>query len=158
MLNQGKGQMKVSFQHVVSEAEHTASSAFGDSMMERNLRLIGQSTTSSLLQTIPPERVGLQGEYDHQGLAKRVSLAFRQNFSPDEISNLRVAQRGAVVLLIGKISNQRLLIKLVNLAMTVAGTTDVEINGVSVGYSLKNYLEVKPSPEALVRLQRLVSS
>ncbi|MBF2046323.1 MAG: phospholipid-binding protein [Leptolyngbya sp. IPPAS B-1204] len=125
--------------------------------MERNL-LIRQSTTSSLFQTIPPERVGLQGEYDHHGLAKRVSLAFRQNFSSDEISNLRVTQRGAVVLLVGKIPNQRLLIRLVNVAMATAGTADVEVNGISVGYSLKNYLEVKPSQDTLARLQKLVSS
>jgi hypothetical protein len=150
--------MKVSFQQLVSEAEHEASSAFGDLIMERNLGLVGQSTASSFLQTIPPERIGLQGEYDHQGLAKRVSLAFRQNFASSEISSLRVAQRGAVVLLIGKIPNQRLLIKLVNLAMTVVGTADVEVNGVSVGYNLRSYLDVKPSQETLVKLQKLVSS
>jgi hypothetical protein len=150
--------MNVSFQQVVSEAEHEASSAFGDLSMERNLGLIGQSTASSLFQSIPPERIGLQGEYDHHGLAKRVSLAFRQNFSPNEISSLRVAQRGAVVLLIGKIPSQRLLIKLVNLAMTIVGTADVEVNGISVGYNLRNYLDVKPSQETLVKLQRLVNS
>nr|RNJ69336.1 MAG: hypothetical protein EDM05_10830 [Leptolyngbya sp. IPPAS B-1204] len=149
--------MNVGFQQMVSKAEHRANSAFGDLTMERNL-LIRQSTTSSLFQTIPPERVGLQGEYDHHGLAKRVSLAFRQNFSSDEISNLRVTQRGAVVLLVGKIPNQRLLIRLVNVAMATAGTADVEVNGISVGYSLKNYLEVKPSQDTLARLQKLVSS
>lgn len=117
--------------------------------------MIGQSTIS-LFQTIPPERMGLQGEYDHQGLAKRVSLAFRQNFSATEINGLRVTQRGAVVVLRGNISNQRLLIKLVNLAMTIAGTADVEINGVSVGYTLKSYLEVKPSRENLLKLQQLI--
>lgn len=123
--------------------------------MECSRRLIGQSTIS-LFQTIPPERMGLQGEYDHQGLAKRVSLAFRQNFSATEINGLRVTQRGAVVVLRGNISNQRLLIKLVNLAMTIAGTADVEINGVSVGYTLKSYLEVKPSRENLLKLQQLI--
>lgn len=123
--------------------------------MECSRRLIGQSTIS-LFQTIPPERMGLQGEYDHQGLAKRVSLAFRQNFSVAEINGLRVTQRGAVVVIRGNISNQRQLIKLVNLAMTVAGTADVEVNGVSVGYALKSYLEVKPSRETLLKLQQLI--
>lgn len=147
--------MKGSFRQVVSEAEHKNSSAFSGSTMERSRRLIGQSTIS-LFQTIPPERVGLSGEYDHQGLAKRVSLAFRQNFSASEIGGIRVTQRGAVVVLRGNISNQRLLIKLVNLAMTVAGTADVEVNGISVGYNLKNYLEVKPSRETLLKLQKSI--
>lgn len=143
------------FWQVVSRAEHQHRSAFGGSTMERSRRLIGQSTIS-LFQTIPPERIGLRGEYDHQGLAKRVLLTFRQNFSAAEISDLRVTQRGAVVILRGTISSQRLLIRLVNLAMTVAGTADVEVNGASVGYSLKHYLEVKPSRETLLNLQKLV--
>lgn len=126
--------------------------------MERSRRLVGQSTTVDMFRTIPPERVGLNGEYDHQGLAKRVSLAFRQQFGSAEISGLRVTQRGAVVVLMGVIPNQRLLIKLVNAAMAVAGTADVEVNGISVGYSLKNYLEVKPSRETLLKLQKLLNS
>lgn len=153
--------MKAMFQQVVLEAEQEDLSASDGSMMECIRRSIGQSTTipmTAMFKTIPPERVGLQGEYDHQGLAKRVSLSFRQHFSSAEIGELRVTQRGAVVVLIGKIPSQRLLIKLVNIAMTTAGAADVEVNGVSVGYSLKNYLEVKPSRDTLVRLQSLIGS
>lgn len=119
---------------------------------------MGQSTFTPLFQTIPPERMGLFGEYDHKGLAKRVSLAFSQNFEPDEIKKLRVNQRGAVVVLIGEIPNQRLLIKLVNIAMEVDGAVDVEINGVSVAHNLKTYLEVKPSKEALLKLLSLINN
>lgn len=118
-------------------------------------RVKGQSTTT-LFHTIPPERMGLQGEYDHQGLAKRVAFAFQQQFTPVELEGLRVTQRGAVVVLAGRIPQQKLLIKLVNIAMATAGTADVEVNGTSVGYRLKTYLEVKPCPETLVTLQRLV--
>jgi osmotically-inducible protein OsmY len=145
-------------QQIVLEAEREDSSASGGLMIERSRRLIGQSTTISMFKTIPPERVGLHGEYDHQGLAKRVSMALRQHFSLAEINGLRVTQRGAVVILIGKIPNQRLLIKIVNIAMTIPGTADVEVNGVSIGYSLKNYLEVKPSRETLLKLQKLMTS
>jgi hypothetical protein len=118
---------------------------------------MGQSTLTSLFKSIPPERVGLDGEYDHQGLAKRVSLAFRQHFTPDELQNLRVNQRGAVVVLMGKIADQRLLIRLVNVAMEVSGAADVEINGVSVAEPLRFYLYVKPSPSALVKLLNLIN-
>jgi hypothetical protein len=119
---------------------------------------MGQSTFTSLFKTIPPERVGLFGEYDHKGLAKRVSLALSQNFDPSEIKNLRVTQRGAVVVLMGKISSQLLLIKLVNVAMGVSGAVDIEINGISVAHRLKTYLEVKPSKDALLKLLSLVNN
>lgn len=119
---------------------------------------MGQSTFTSLFNTIPPERIGLAGEYDHKGLAKRVSHVLHQHFEQEEIQDIRVSQRGAVVLLVGEIPNQRLLIKLVNIAMTVEGAVDVEINGVSVAHRLRNYLEVKPSRDALVRLLGLINS
>lgn len=154
--------VRTSFLQVTAGAAHKSSSAFGDLTMECRRRLMGQSTasllsTASLFGTIPPERVGLNGEYDHRGLAKRVSLAFRQQCSSVEIEKLRVTQRGAVVVLMGRIPEQKLLIKLVNLAMAVPGTADVEVNGVSVGYGLKTYLEVKPSRETLLKLQNLVA-
>lgn len=119
---------------------------------------MGQSTFTSLFNTIPPERVGLGGEYDHKGLAKRVSQVLNQQFELEEIQNLRVSQRGAVVLFMGEIPNQRVLIKLVNVAMTVEGAVDVEINGVSVGHRLRNYLEIKPSRDTLVKLLGLINN
>jgi hypothetical protein len=121
-------------------------------------RSMGQSTFTPLFKTIPPERIGLCGEYDHRGLAKRVSLALSQNFEPNELGNLRVNQRGTVVVFMGEIPNQRTLIKLVNVAMSVDGAVDVEINGISVAHRLKNYLEVKPSRDALVKLLSLINN
>lgn len=116
-----------------------------------------QSASVSLFSTIPPERVGLQGEYDHQGLAKRVQLAFQQNCCDEQISHLRISQRGAVIVIVGTIPTQRLLIKLVNLAMATLGAGDVEVNGVSVGYGLKHYLEIKPSQKALSQFLPLLA-
>jgi hypothetical protein len=124
--------------------------------MERSRRAMGQST-GSWFGTIPPERVGLNGEYDHRGLAKRVSLVFRQQCSSMDIEHLRVSQRGAVVVLLGKIPERKLLVKLVSLAMSVPGTADVEINGVSVGYGLRAYSEVKPYRETPLNLQELIA-
>lgn len=118
---------------------------------------MGQSTFTSLFKSIPPERVGLFGEYDHKGLTKRVSLALNQSFDPSEIKSLRVSQRGAVVVLVGQISSQLLLIKLVNVTMAVSGAVDVEINGISVAHRLKSYLEVKPSRDALLKLLALIN-
>ena len=74
----------------------------------------------------PPERIGVQGEYDYNGLAKRVSQCFSQ-FIQEDISQLKVRQRGCVVILTGTISSRALLNQLVNLATSVEGTALVEI-------------------------------
>lgn len=114
---------------------------------------MGQTTSTSLFRAIPPERVGLSGEYDHNGLAKRVSLALSRTFEPDEIGGLRLSQRGSVVVLVGDISSQQLLIRLVNVAMSISGTADVEINGIGVADRLTAYLN-HPSKASLHTLLR----
>jgi hypothetical protein len=101
---------------------------------------MGHSTITSLFKTSPPERVGLHGEYDHHGLAKRVLLAFHQHVSPHELSRLKVRQRGAVVILSGVVSNPQLLTYLIKVAMTVSGAIDVETNGVTVASSLNTHV------------------
>lgn len=125
-------------------------------IVERDTFSMGQSTSTSLFSTIPPERIGLSGEYDYNGLAKRVIAALRQRFEADEIRGLRITQRGAVVVVMGDIVHQRLLIRLVRVAMSVTGAADVEVNGVSVGDSLRYYLEVKPSKTLLGKLVRVM--
>lgn len=95
-----------------------------------------QSYFSSFFRSIPPERVGLNGEYDHSGLAKRVLRAFQQNLEPSELDSLRVTQRGTVVVVIGKNLNQSLIRRLVKLALKVEGATDIEVNGISFAGSL----------------------
>jgi len=121
-------------------------------IVERDKISMGQPTSDLLFSTIPPERIGISGEYDYHGLAKRVTATLKQHFELDEIQGLRVTQRGAVVVILGAIVNQWLLIRLVRVAMGVSGAADVEVNGVSVGYSLRYYLEVKPSRAGLGKL------
>jgi hypothetical protein len=86
-----------------------------------------------MFKTIPPERVGLNGEYDHSGLAKRVSAAFRKQFSPPALENLRITQRGRVVVLSGRIPNQQVLTQMVDAALEIMGTFDVETYGIKMG-------------------------
>lgn len=92
-----------------------------------------QISISRLFETIPPERMGLNGEYDHSGLAKRVKLVFSKKFSPIELENLDVTQRGRVVVLIGQVSSQKILNHLIHLAMQVDGASLVETGGVVIG-------------------------
>jgi len=78
----------------------------------------------------PPERIGVMGEYDYNGLAKRVEHCFTQSVS-DDTSQLKVRQRGCVVILTGQVSSRALLNRLVNLATAVEGTALVEIYGMT---------------------------
>ena len=92
-----------------------------------------------LFRHIPPERVGLAGEYDHNGLSKRVQAALNQSFRPEILQNLKVRQRGAMIVLLGTISDRTLLSSLIQVAMTVEGAIGVEVNGINV---------VSPAPRA----------
>lgn len=84
-------------------------------------------------ETIPPERVGLHGEYDESGLAKRVALAFDADPMLDDINTLWVAQTNSTVVLKGKVPSQALLDKMVQVAQGVNGATEVDISQVTVG-------------------------
>jgi osmotically-inducible protein OsmY len=82
---------------------------------------------------IPPERVGLNGEYDQSGLAKRVAKAFDDDAQLDDIETLWVAQTSGTVVLKGKVPSQDLLDKCVSIAEGVNGATSVDTSQVSVG-------------------------
>ncbi|MBD2312202.1 BON domain-containing protein [Desertifilum sp. FACHB-1129] len=84
-------------------------------------------------QPVPPERVGLNGEYDQSGLAKRVALAFDEDPQLDDIDTLYVAQTGTTVVLKGKVPSQDILTKMVTVARGVNGATAVDTSQVSVG-------------------------
>lgn len=82
---------------------------------------------------IAPERVGLSGEYDQSGLAKRVALAFDQEPDLADEERLWVAQTGGTVVLKGEVSDQATLDKMVSVAQGVSGATSVATDQVTVG-------------------------
>ena len=82
---------------------------------------------------IAAERLGVNGEYDQSGLAKRVSIAFDEDASVTEVDTLWVAQSGSSVVLKGSVPSQEILDRMVELASGVSGTTDVAIDQVTVG-------------------------
>jgi hypothetical protein len=86
----------------------------------------------SFFHTIPPERIGLHGEYDHNGLAKRIEHLFREKVAPESLKSLRISQRGGVVVLIGQLSDHSLLEQLIQLAGSVTGTIAVEVHGIKL--------------------------
>ncbi len=82
---------------------------------------------------VAPERLGLNGEYDQSGLAKRVALAFDEDASVTDVEGLWVAQTGSSVVLKGSVPSQEILDRMVELASGVSGATDVSIDQVTVG-------------------------
>ena len=84
-------------------------------------------------ESVPLERQGLNGEYDQNGLAKRVALAFDEDGRFDEIHALYVAQLGGTVVLKGEVDSQDILDQLVEVARAVSGATDVSFDQVTVG-------------------------
>lgn len=84
-------------------------------------------------ESVPPERQGLNGEYDQNGLAKRVALAFDEDGRFDAIDSIYVAQTGSTVVLKGEVESQDILNELVEVAKGVSGATDVQSDQVTVG-------------------------
>jgi len=83
--------------------------------------------------SIPPERVGLSGEYDQSGLAKRVALAFDNDPNIDDVDTLYVAQTGSTVVLKGTVPSQQILNRMIATAQRVNGATSVDADQVRVG-------------------------
>jgi osmotically-inducible protein OsmY len=82
---------------------------------------------------IPAERLGLNGEYDQSGLAKRVAQAFDENPALDDIETVWVAQTGSSVVLKGKVPSQDMLNSLVSVASSVHGASAVNTDQVEIG-------------------------
>lgn len=82
---------------------------------------------------IPLCKIGLTGEFDESGLAKRVTLAFDEDSELDDVETLWVAQLSSKVVLKGKVPNQAILKKMVTVAKGVDGATAVDTSQVEVG-------------------------
>lgn len=90
---------------------------FAGALVERpETDIAVHSKLHSFFRSLPLERVGLNGEYDHSGLAKRVDRALHQLFLSQELEQLKITQRGRVVILRGYVLNASLLCKLVAVA------------------------------------------
>lgn len=84
-------------------------------------------------QAIPAERVGLNGEYDDSGLAKRVALAFDSLAELRDIDSVYIAQTGGTVVLKGQAPTQQLLDRMETVARGVSGATAVDSTQVTIG-------------------------
>ncbi|MFM7424306.1 MAG: BON domain-containing protein [Elainella sp.] len=82
---------------------------------------------------IPPAKVGLDGEFDESGLAKRVALAFDADPELGDVDTLWIAQRGGRVVLNGRVPSQQILDRMISVATRLSGTTEVDASQVTVG-------------------------
>ena len=88
--------------------------------------------TGTESQSIPPEKVGINGEYDEAGLAKRVAAAFDEDPTFSDVDTVYVAQEGSTVVLKGQVPDQSLLEQMETLIMEVDGATAVDASQVTV--------------------------
>lgn len=81
---------------------------------------------------IPVEHMGLEGEYDRFGLAKRVAQALDQQEALASLNSLTFVQKGNSIVFWGEIPDRRMLERLIETASKVDGTHEVDIAGVTV--------------------------
>ncbi|MBW4492921.1 MAG: phospholipid-binding protein [Oscillatoria princeps RMCB-10] len=105
----------------------------GSAAVEQPAPAWAQTLSATCTALIPPERVGLNGEYDPSGLAKRVVLAFERDAEVEDIKGICVAQLGSTVVLAGRVANQQILTQLVAIASRVSGATGVQTERVTIG-------------------------
>jgi hypothetical protein len=89
--------------------------------------MLALAAANCLLSAIPPERVGLNGEYDHSGLAKRVDLVLRQQLGDESVAQLEIAQRGKVVIFHGTALDAWLVRQITRLTLEIEGADFVEV-------------------------------
>lgn len=80
----------------------------------------------------PPEHMGLEGEYDENGLAKRVAAAFDKDPEIEDMESLHIVQAGSTIVLNGSLPNQGMLEHMIDVAARVDGTKAVDTSQVTV--------------------------
>lgn len=80
----------------------------------------------------PPEYMGLEGEYDEKGLAKRVAAAFDRDPEIEEIETLEIIQEGSTIILKGSVPNPIILEHLSDVTARVDGTKTVDTSQITI--------------------------
>ena len=93
--------------------------------------IVEQGQALSWFKSIPPERIGINGEYDYYGLAKRVRYHLRSH-AEIPLSQIKVRQRGRVIVLLGSLSCPYMVQAIRKLVLSVDGVDEVETRGLLV--------------------------
>lgn len=81
---------------------------------------------------VPPQNMGLEGEYDSNGLAKRVAAAFDEIKELENIETISIAQDGCTIMLNGSVPSEAILVRMIDAASKVDGTKSVDSSGVKI--------------------------
>lgn len=81
---------------------------------------------------ISPENMGIEGEYDPNGLAKRVAAAFDKNPDIEDVETLEILQDNSTIILKGLLPNQSILDHMIDVASKVDGTKAVDTSQVTI--------------------------
>lgn len=104
-----------------------------DNASSKIKRGVAKAASASTSEDIPDYKIGIDGDFDESGLAKRVALAFDEDNQLDDIETLWVAQLSGTVVLKGSVPSQDILDKMVKVAKSVDGTDSVDTKQVEVG-------------------------
>lgn len=74
----------------------------------------------------PPEFMGLEGEYDEKGLAKRVAVALDREASLADIDTVEIDQEGGTVIFKGQVPDHATLTQMTQIARKVDGAKVVD--------------------------------
>ncbi|NJK58487.1 MAG: response regulator [Pleurocapsa sp. SU_5_0] len=104
-----------------------------------NLQVKTNNLQKNLQSTvIPLSRVGLYGEFSLNGLAQRVTKAYKQDSNLDRVSSVYVAQKDDAIILFGTIADAALLRRMENIAKQVDGVKEVDTNNVTIEPDLRS--------------------
>lgn len=79
-----------------------------------------------------PKNMGLEGEYDPNGLAKRVAAAFDANQGIEDVETLEILQDDCTIIFKGLVPNQSILDHMIDVASKVDGTKAVDSSQVRI--------------------------
>ncbi len=80
-----------------------------------------------------PAHMGFEGEYDANGLAKRVAAALDQEPGLDDIETLSISQRDSTVVFTGSVPNSEMLQRIHKIACAIDGAKRVDTTEVRIG-------------------------
>jgi hypothetical protein len=81
---------------------------------------------------IPPDCMGLEGEYDPFGLAKRVAQALDERPKTAQVSTLTLEQQGNTIIYDGQVADRQMLDAIVDVTRRIDGTHAIETDRVRV--------------------------
>ncbi|MBD1869803.1 BON domain-containing protein [Cyanobacteria bacterium FACHB-471] len=121
----------------VAESKHSASDRPAHYEGEMSPGLTGQydhdlrEKAGVHIPPPPPENMGLEGEFDLGGLAKRVALALDQ--SPvANVESLQIVQRGSMIEFRGRSPDRSILDQVVKITAQIDGVKQIETDQVAI--------------------------